>query len=40
MVPNTEDWARSAGEDIQTACTVMEYGRMTVWEWKYWDLEI
>ena len=39
MVPSTDAWALSAGEEIQTACTTTVDGMTTLSEWKYWDLE-
>ena len=38
MVPSTDAWALSAGEEIQTACTTTVDGMTTLLEWKYWDL--
>ena len=38
MVPSTDAWALSAGEEIQTACTTTVDGMTTLLEWKYRDL--
>ena len=38
MVPRTEAWALRAGEEMQTACTTIVHGMITLSEWKYRDL--